>query len=274
MNSTYHNEMTIHFSDIGAGDPIVLLHAGGSSGKQWRKVNEFLLDRFRLIAPDLIGFGETAEWAGEGELTHDIQADAVAQIIDKSCDGSAHLVGHSYGGATAVRLCRSRPERIASLVLIEPIVTVLLPQAGEQELFEDYRSFAQNFIDLATSGNITVAWKSFIDLRNGTGSWDKLDDRAQTRFLKLTSATVDGFKSNLNNPTTLEDCRSISVPTLIVCGEKTTLPEKRVTEILHSEIPDSHYEIISDAEHMSPLTHPSEVAKRIAKFINQNSIRK
>ncbi len=53
------------------------------------------------------------------------------------------------------------------------------------------------------------------------------------------------------------------MPTLVVCGGGTTAPERRVTEILCDEIPECRYEVIPDAEHMSPLTHPDEVARLI-----------
>ena len=50
---------------------------------------------------------------------------------------------------------------------------------------------------------------------------------------------------NFANQTSLDDCRTISLPTLILCGEKTTEPDRRVTEILHREMPNSEFKIAS-----------------------------
>lgn len=263
MNSLNYGDLHVSYSDTGKGCPLILLHAGGSSSRQWRKVGQSLTDSYRLIAPDLIGFGETTRWPILGQLTHDHQADLVVRLIEKTIDDAVHIVAHSYGGATAIRLYLTRPELVSSLVLIEPMVNMLLKQSGDIELFEEFISFSNFFIKTASSGDTRSAWKTFIDLRNGTGTWDNLSEGAQNRFLSKTLGTVDAFKSNLINPTTLVDIRRICVPTLLIRGENTTPPERRVTEILYYEIPDCEFEIVSDAEHMSPLSHPLDVAQLI-----------
>jgi len=256
---------TAHYIESGAGDPVVLLHAGGSSSRQWRKMGTHLERTYRLIAPDLYGFGETDAWSGPGDLTHDAQADLARALIERTCDVPVHIVGHSYGGATAMRLWLTAPELVRSLVFIEPILTPLLPQAGEETLFTEYRTFAETFMQRAEKGRSVDAWRGFLNLRNGDGTWEGLSDEARQRFIDQTAQAVDGFKSNLSNPTTLADCQGVAVPTMVVCGGKTTAPEKRVTEILRDEIPNSVYEVLPDAEHMSPLTHPAEVASLIQR---------
>ena len=54
----------VSYFEHGSGEPIVLLHAGGTSGKQWAKTARLLDSRFRVIAPDLWGFGDTERWSG------------------------------------------------------------------------------------------------------------------------------------------------------------------------------------------------------------------
>jgi len=60
---------------------------------------------------------------------------------------SEHVVGHSHGGATVMRLLQMPPKRIRSLILIKPTCMPLLRDARESELFETYHEFAQSFID-------------------------------------------------------------------------------------------------------------------------------
>jgi pimeloyl-ACP methyl ester carboxylesterase len=57
--SHQYGKITAHFTTRGDGPDVVLLHAGGSSGAQWRKAAAYLEDRYRLIMPDFIGFGGT-----------------------------------------------------------------------------------------------------------------------------------------------------------------------------------------------------------------------
>ena len=80
----------VHYVETGSGPPVMMLHAGGSSGRQWRKVVESLGDGYRVILPDLIGFGETDVWQGPDELTHDDQA-AVARglVTDAGAEAGA-----------------------------------------------------------------------------------------------------------------------------------------------------------------------------------------
>lgn len=267
MPTFEYDDITAHYTEAGDGDPVVLLHAGGSSGRQWRKMGVHLEADYRLIAPDLLGFGDTVPWTGPGELTHDAQATLVRAVIERLCDGSVHVVGHSYGGATTMRLWLAVPELVRSLVFIEPILTPLLLQAGEDNLFAEYRAVADDFMKRVTEDRKDEAWRVYLDLRNGDGTWEGMSDDARQRFIDRTDRSIDGFRSNLNNPTTLADCQDISVPTLIVRGADTTAPERRVCEILRDEIPDCAYEVIPEAEHMSPLTHPAEVAALVRRHL-------
>lgn len=120
----------VSYSDQGDGAAVVLLHAGAGSNRQWTKLTPLLGAR-RIIAPDFWGFGESDPWDGADPIRHDDNADLVAALIAHLGLDRVHLVGHSYGGAPATRLVLRRPELVASLVLIEPILTPLLKHAGE-----------------------------------------------------------------------------------------------------------------------------------------------
>ena len=270
MPSLHHAGFEAHYVASGSGDAVVLLHAGASSARQWRKISPQLEQRYRLLAPDLIGFGDTPAWAGPDELTHDDQAALDRALIEATDEQPVDLVGHSYGGATAVRLVLAAPAAVRSLVLIEPIMTPLLAEAGEHELFEEYRTFAESFIAQVDAGRDGGAMQSFIDHRNTAGTWAATSDESRARLVAVARQTADAFKSNLNNPTTLADCKAITAPTLIICGENTTEPERLVTHILKDAIPESRYAIVEGAGHMSPLTHPDEIARLIDAHLRGN----
>jgi len=257
--------LRVAYLDQGAGAPLVLLHAGGSSGRQWVKIASLLDDRFRIVAPDLWGFGRTESWAGDESLTHDHQALLVARVIEEVASGPAHLVGHSYGGATALRLVLQKKELVSTLVLIEPILTPLLRLAGDEKAFREYDDMAQAFLGHAATGRLEEAWRGFIDYRNGPGAWQALPAATKERLTAGTSSTVAGFHSNLSNPTSLEDIRRLTLPTLVMCGEKTTPPDRRVTEILRELIPGAEYTIIPGADHMSTSSHPEFLANAIRR---------
>ncbi len=246
----------------GQGPPLVLLHAGGSSGAQWSKTGAALADTHTLIAPDLLNFGATGSWPEAGGLTHELQAALVAEIIEAESSTPMDVVGHSYGGATALRLALQRPELVRSLILIEPMVSWLLKEANDP-LYEEGIRTAKTFIENVEAGRPEAGWEFFIDGRNGTGTWARMSDESRGRFLAQSRQVREVFISHLNHRMSLSECGSIGVPVTIVRGATTTPTDRRISELVRDAIVQSHYVVIPEAGHMSPFTHPLEVAKLV-----------
>ncbi|MPY75098.1 MAG: alpha/beta fold hydrolase [Alphaproteobacteria bacterium] len=177
--------------------------------------------------------------------------------------GPVHVAGHSYGGAVAVRLALNYPELVKSLFLIEPVLTPLLRQTGEDKLFEMERSLANAFIADYEAGRSASAWRRFIDHHNGDGTWESLSGNARYRFLSMTRETADAYRSNLNNPTTLYDLRALTMPTLVACGARTTETYRLICRILRGRIPGCATLDVEGAAHMSPLSHAEQIADAI-----------
>jgi lipase len=259
------------YTTWGEGPPVVFLHPGGSQGKQWEKVVDALGPGWRAIAPDLFGFGGTEPWPMARELTIDLQARLVASVLDDAgLAGPVDVVGHSYGGATALRLTVNRPERVRSLMVIEPIVFNVLKEIGDP-LYEDSKAIALAFLASMEKGDRDAAWRGFIDGRNGPGTWARLSDQRRQGFFAQTDQVSAGFISNLANLTTLAECRAIEVPTTVVCGGKSLAADRRIAEVLRDTIPGARYEVLTEAGHMSPLTHPVDVARLVREHLARRS---
>jgi pimeloyl-ACP methyl ester carboxylesterase len=267
MPEIYFRGVRTFYRTWGSGRTVVLLHSGGSSSAQWTRVAEPLSYGYHIIAPDFLGFGETSAWPVEGGLTHDLQADLVAGVLDASGSASADVVGHSYGGATAVRLALRRPELVRSLVLIEPIIAALLDESGDL-LYVKSIQVALNFIASVEAGEPEKGWERFIDSRSGAGTWAAMPDARKARFLAQSAQTKEGFISNRNNRTTLAEIRSLSVPVSIIRGEHAIPEDRRVAEILAETITHARSATIWGAGHMSPLTHPADVGHAILAHIS------
>lgn len=106
----------VAYLDEGEGEPLVLLHGCPFHADEWRDAIPRLAGRFRVIAPDLLGLGDT-----EVALTNDYRlprdAEMVCGLLDALGIDQAHLVGHDHGGATCLLLMGSAPERLRSVVL-------------------------------------------------------------------------------------------------------------------------------------------------------------
>ena len=115
-------DVTLHFVEAGPrdGQALVLLHGWPQSWFAWRHVLPELARRYRVIAPDLRGFGDSAKPpAGYDTLT--VAGDIVG-ILDRLGVGRAHLVGHDFGAATAYVMAAQWRDRVATLAILDMLV--------------------------------------------------------------------------------------------------------------------------------------------------------
>ncbi|MGY2032146.1 alpha/beta fold hydrolase [Nocardia gipuzkoensis] len=133
----------IFFSEAGAGPVVVLLHGGGPGAgglSNYSRNVEPLARRFRVIVPDMPGYGRSTKRIDQSDPFGDLAA-AVGGLLDALDIGSAHLIGNSYGGAAALRLAMDRPEKVGKLILMGPGgvgTTRALPTKGLQSLLSYY----------------------------------------------------------------------------------------------------------------------------------------
>ena len=109
MKTIETNGTRVSYLEAGQGQPVLLLHSSASNCGQWNGLVRSLRDRFHLLAPDLRGYGGTDAWPGQGAMSLSDEADCVFAVMD-SVSGPVHLVGHSYGGAVALRVALEQPK--------------------------------------------------------------------------------------------------------------------------------------------------------------------
>ena len=109
-----------NFHDVGTGNPVVLIHGSGpgvTAWANWRTVIPNLSGAFRVIAPDMVGFGYTARPA-DAVYSLDGWVKHALDFLDALGIERTHVVGNSFGGALALALAIRAPERIDRLVLM------------------------------------------------------------------------------------------------------------------------------------------------------------
>ena len=267
MPAIEENGLTISYGKAGAGPDLVLLHAAGSTGAQWRGVLGELGDRFRSLTPDLWGHGRTSFWPNPETLLHDRQAELVKRIVDEESIGAFDLVGHSYGGGTAIRFVMEHPEMVRSLVLIEPMMACFLRELGEKDALDELEGIQDDFKERLDAGGPEAAWKGFLDFRNEPGTWDGYEEKTRQNFIRRTPAQLANFNANANNRTRLSEMAQISQSTLVIRGVDTSLYDIRMSEIVAENILGARFLILEGAGHMSPLTHPARIACEIVDHI-------
>jgi Predicted hydrolases or acyltransferases (alpha/beta hydrolase superfamily) len=142
-------------TEAGSGDPVVLLHGGGpgaTGASNYSRNIDVLADRFRVIVPDLPGYGQSSKDIDHTDPFGDL-AYAIRGLLDELGIEKAHLVGNSYGGAAALRLALDRPDKVDRLILMGPggvRTTRALPTKGLNALFDYYGGDGPSREKLAT----------------------------------------------------------------------------------------------------------------------------
>ena len=134
----------IYYLDLGKGTPIVLLHGGGPGASGFSNYNrniEALQAKYRLIIPDLPGFGRSSKAPISGPR-YAAYAAAVLGLLDQLEISKAHFVGNSLGGGTALKTALDAPQRVDKLVLMGPAglhsAYTKVPTEGARMIFEYY----------------------------------------------------------------------------------------------------------------------------------------
>jgi pimeloyl-ACP methyl ester carboxylesterase len=261
--------MLVH-SVTGSGPTVVLLHSGGMSGRQFGKLAALLEGSHRVVAPDLIGSGGNPPWP-DGQPFHFLKdVHAVAELIGAgaSAPEPVHLVGHSYGGLLALTLARLHPGRVRSLALYDPVVFGVLH--ADRQLPADAAGLADlptaPLLDEASGGG--EAWfEAFVGYWNGPGAWAALPEKSREAFLRVGRKVYLEVASLMADRTPASAYAGLTIPSLLMTGERTPVAARRVVARLASLLPRSRVEVIAGAGHMGPITHATTVNALIADHL-------
>jgi pimeloyl-ACP methyl ester carboxylesterase len=254
----------IHYAEQGHGPPVVLLHGFGASMFSFRHQVGPLAEHFRVLALDLPGFGYSDRPA-DADLSLTAQAERVREFLDRMGVERATLIGHSMGGAIAMRLAAAHPDRVERLVLAAgapPDTPVRLP------LYPLLRPLSP--IPLAfLAGNERYGRRTIrrIVYDPATLTDDVL--RAYTRPLRLrgTAACLIKMLGDVRRDPPL-DPATVSARTLLLYGEADTVVPLRVAHRLHAVMPDARLEVVPRAGHLLLEEQPRACTDAILRFLS------
>jgi pimeloyl-ACP methyl ester carboxylesterase len=257
--------------DEGTGEVVLLLHSGGLSGRQWRRLIEQLRGTHRVIAPDFLGSGANEPWPAGAPFHFHQDVDAVEALVSRVGE-RVHVVGHSYGGLVGLTLARLHPAQVRSLAVYDPVAFGVIHDAQDEEGLADLARSDANpiFLDDALGGS--EPWlEGFVDYWNGPGSWQTMPAPSREAFLRVGRKVYLEVKSLLTDRTGRAAYAALDVPALILVGERSPVAAQRATAWLASSLRRGTLERVQGAGHMGPISHAAPVNAAIVRHILEAS---
>jgi pimeloyl-ACP methyl ester carboxylesterase len=250
---------------------VICLHSSGSTGGQWTALRSQLETKLQVLTPDLHGHGAGPAWHGFDEDIVAADAAHIARLV-KSIPGDIHLVGHSYGGAIALRVALYHPESVTSVAVYEPVVfRLLFDYHGRRRPASEIIEVAMAMRRCVRSGDAARAASRFVDYWGGAGAWQKLSVGQRAAITNRTRIIAAHFTALANDAPRLADYRSFRAPVLMLAGSEMCAPIRRIRELLRFTLPNATIDTIPAMGHMAPITHASTVASRVALFVAKHA---
>jgi len=247
---------------------VVALHCSLGSGRQWARLADELGGKYRLIAPDISGYGDNR---GPVLLPMTL-AQEVAHLSERlaQAEGPFHLVGHSYGGAIAFKMATQSPfaSRVRSLTLIEPVLpTLLADSAADGRLHQQFAQLARELSLDLWNGHAMEAIDKFVSFWSGSGPAEKLSPEARLRLIAQADKLAYDFTAALSEEHVAAAAAGIRVPTLLFSGGLSPNLTQRIVARLASLIEAVDARHLPAAGHMIPLSHGKLINPEIVRHI-------
>lgn len=247
----------------GSGETIVAVHGFGADRASWVRMATHLTGEYRVVAPDLIGFGESSRPKGI-DYTCPAQAMRVHRFIEALGIERFHLVGSSMGGCIAGHYAAFYPERLLSVCLISPS-GVESAMESELDTILDRGEHVPLIPRTAQEYDELLAFvfhkRPFIPR-----PLYKVFARGLTRRAEFNYAIFETLCIPLEKPLEIL-LDSLEIPALVVWGEKDRVLHVSGAEILGDAIPNAQVDIMEDVGHNVMIEKPEMFARLYKNFL-------
>jgi pimeloyl-ACP methyl ester carboxylesterase len=257
----------------GSGPPLVLIHGMLNSSSHWQAVAQELADSYTVIAPDLIGHGDSA--APRGDYSLGAHAASIRDLLAAIGVERATIVGHSLGGGVAMQFFYQFPQRVERLVLISsgglgrevspalrlaalPGMSLLLSLTIHPWLLAAVRGLGERLRarDVHAGVYLQAVARALRPLETAD---------ARAAFLHTLRAVIDVRGQRVGATDRLQLLESM--PTMIVWGERDhTIPIEHGRRA-HEAIPHSVFETLEGVAHFPHLEDPRALAALLRRFM-------
>jgi 3-oxoadipate enol-lactonase len=253
-------EIELNVVERGTGEPLLLVHGFPLDHSMWQGQIDGLSARYRVIAPDLRGFGKSD--VTSGAVTMEQLADDLALLLDAlGVTGPVNFCGLSMGGYVAWQFAARHGKRLKRLIVCDTRAV-----ADSKETAEGREKSAQKAL---AEGPKVVADAMLPKLFHGEGRQPYREATYQVMLATDRQGVAAALRGMAKRPDVTSRLQEIAVPTLVLCGEHDVISPPAEMRAIAEGIPGSQYVEIKDAGHMAPLEKPAEVNAAIEKFLSR-----
>ena len=256
-----------HVRSAGAGHGVVCIHSNASASTQWRALMDLLAPTHRVLAPDSLGAGKSPEWPSAERISLQDEVDFLAPVL---AEAGRHfsLVGHSYGGAVALKAALSDPAAVRALVLYEPTLFALVEaESPEPNEVDGIRHAVRRAVAALETGDSHAAAGHFIDFWMGDGSWAMTPAVRQPAIAEAVTKVRRWAHALFTESTPLAEFARLEMPVLYLLGEASPESAQAVARRLVPVLPRVTLRRLPGLGHMAPITQPDTVNAVIADFL-------
>lgn len=261
MNRVRSGDAEICYETLGDGPPVVLLHPFPVHHAFWKPAAQFLINKFRVILPDLRCHGDSD--TGEGPATMDKHALDLIRVLDDADVGRAPFIGVSIGGYALFEFWRRFRGRVAGLILCNTKAGAdnAEGRAARLKAAEDVLEYGtEQFFEGMLK---KVLGKSTLDTR------PDLVDGALRMMRKMSPQDVALVQRGMaDRPDSIPTLKTINIPTLLVTGDEDQMTGVAEAQLMHQHIAGSQVKIVAKAGHYSPWEQPEELGRIARQFLD------
>jgi len=250
----------LYYVDHGSGTPLLLVHGFALDHTMWENQIEVLSDRYRVVAPDLQGFGRSPV-RGDA-TTMEQMADDLAALLDGLSIPRVVLGCLSMGGYVAFQFWRRHAARLQGLILCDTRPTADTPEAAaarlemaDRVLREGLRPLVDSMLPRLFSETTCRQWPELVE---------QIRDVMMSGNPRGIAAAARGMAQR---PDMTEFLGQIHCPTLALVGRDDAFSPPEAVRGMARAIPGAQYVEIADAGHLAPLEKPEEVNQAIIHFM-------
>lgn len=253
------NGVELFYRDRGTGLPLLFVHGFPLDGTLWQPQLDALSDSYRVIVPDLRGFGESPP---SPSMTMEQYAGDLEKLLDRLKVDYVVLAGLSMGGYIAFAFYREYPDRVQGLVLVDTRA-----QADTDEI----RANRAATVARVQEQGVAVLADEMVGKLLSPATLKHQPELVERVREMMARQSVEGVVAALRGMAERPDSRpmlgNISVPTLVVVGADDTVTPIADAEAMVNAIPGAELAVIPEAGHLSNLEQPEAFNQALREFI-------